>query len=62
MSEVTHKNYKVTLLVNNAGVMFVPETYSKDGYEMHFAAVSFLESTLLTLNKKLVHIFKFSFS
>jgi hypothetical protein len=38
--EVTHKNYKVTLLVNNAGVMFVPETYSKDGYEMHFAAVS----------------------
>jgi NAD(P)-dependent dehydrogenase (short-subunit alcohol dehydrogenase family) len=47
VNEVKRKNYKITLLINNAGVMFVPETYSKDGIEMHFAA-NYLGHFLLT--------------
>jgi NAD(P)-dependent dehydrogenase (short-subunit alcohol dehydrogenase family) len=52
VNEVKRKNYKITLLINNAGVMFVPETYSKDGIEMHFAAVSVIKLSQKIIDSK----------
>lgn len=44
---VLDKNVPVSLLINNAGIMFTPYTFTKDGFESQFA-VNYLGHFLLT--------------
>ncbi|XP_065584140.1 dehydrogenase/reductase SDR family member on chromosome X-like isoform X1 [Artemia franciscana] len=46
-AKILEKNVPISILVNNAGVMFVPHSLTSDGFEQHFA-VNYLGHFLLT--------------
>jgi len=48
VEKIKTRNFNIDLLINNAGVMWVPKSYTKEGIELHFG-VNYVGHFLLVL-------------